>query len=792
MPQLDIPWVSQEDPKTAAYSKNDCGPACISMLLQATGVESTPDQVYRDYYPVWVGKKGKAPAAKIEDDADYLAWIKDGAFITDLSEMGNLNQYGLNLAFDRAPDSTAGIFSSIRKWVDAARPPLALIDYGPVEKANLHWRPLFGAWHYVLVVGYDDENVIVHDPYFKEGGAFRKWPNDVFERAWQGTEKGPKRQALVPRNPVAIQAAAQPQVGEGQQSQPGGGQQPAAAPPGKSKPAGGYTFTHGQLFETFQEVYKEHPEGDGLWVAYAQAGLNYTFTDRKARYDGVDILELPALSMAFRRALLKELGVAAGEEPAPAAAGFTHAQLLHAFQAVYRERDEPANAYLQAIDLAGLGFIRANLQAKYTGAPIGMLPNLPPEVKQALMVKLGLAEGGPPQPPPAEKKAAFTNRELLDAINAIARRRNMAFPERVAALVDASLERISKEPGALYDGPPLLALPGLAPDFKRDLHDLLLGGEAEPAAPKPGTHPAPKPKIDKRFIRGGCGQSDNDSWVYWHELTRGVEIIRQARLQAVKVHTPNFDPNVYAKLTERSDGYGVDFIWARIVDQEIPRNVVTAQDFYKHTIADVKKLYGLGVRCFEVHNEPDHKFEGFGTSWDSAEAFEQWLFDVMTALRSTPDLPDIRLGTPATSRPPGAPAHLDDPFFRVMFSERIRALADFVCMHTYWSQLGVTVGKCIQEVEDFSSAMQELGLPVAVSEFSHNAPLSDVVTPEVKAREIDQFWRGVEARCPNVFTTACYVVTASGRLGEPNNAWPNEAWNKLGDLPAHLAALRQS
>ena len=42
---LDIPYKSQSDPD-AAISRNDCGPACLAMLLNALGIPATTDAVF--------------------------------------------------------------------------------------------------------------------------------------------------------------------------------------------------------------------------------------------------------------------------------------------------------------------------------------------------------------------------------------------------------------------------------------------------------------------------------------------------------------------------------------------------------------------------------------------------------------------------------------------------------------------------------------------------------------------------------------------------------------------------
>jgi nucleoid-associated protein YgaU len=174
---LKIPYASQKDTKTAGYSFNDCGPACVNMMVLATGQNVTTDQIYR------------------------RAGIVDKGALSVRTVMNAGNLYGLNLGYhDISSDSS---ISSLRTWIDQGRPALALIDYAPIMRARYHESSIIGG-HFALVVGYDDDDVIVHDPYWNgKGGAYRYWKIPVFLESWYARGTQYQRVALVPKASIA-------------------------------------------------------------------------------------------------------------------------------------------------------------------------------------------------------------------------------------------------------------------------------------------------------------------------------------------------------------------------------------------------------------------------------------------------------------------------------------------------------------------------------------------------------------------------------------------------------------
>ena len=157
---LNIAYKSQYD-SDAAASRNDCGPACLAMLLNALGVAVTTDAAFQ--------RTGAAA---------------DG-YVSMAQLMRASESYGAPLEFRKG-----WTLAALRARLDLARPVIALVHYGAFSELEpgISTQSLFKGPHFVLVVGYDQEHVIVHDPLWagarRDEGAFRRWTNAVWAQAW--------------------------------------------------------------------------------------------------------------------------------------------------------------------------------------------------------------------------------------------------------------------------------------------------------------------------------------------------------------------------------------------------------------------------------------------------------------------------------------------------------------------------------------------------------------------------------------------------------------------------------
>ncbi|WP_420629071.1 C39 family peptidase [Candidatus Leptofilum sp.] len=163
MPQLEIPYRSQWD-NDAKFNNSDCGPTCTAMLLNYFGKTATPDGIY-DHLP------SKDP--------------NDFTFVWELVNVFKAHQVtATNIQYD----TKATAFYHLRANIDAGKPMIALVKYQPWISAtgnSYKWG------HFVVISGYTDTHVLMHDPLFgmwaaRSKGAFFALPNDLFAAGWGG------------------------------------------------------------------------------------------------------------------------------------------------------------------------------------------------------------------------------------------------------------------------------------------------------------------------------------------------------------------------------------------------------------------------------------------------------------------------------------------------------------------------------------------------------------------------------------------------------------------------------
>lgn len=128
--KLNVPYVSQKDAVEANLSGNDCGAASLLMLMK--------------YYRTEVN-------LTVNDLTRQMGIKTDFASFNDLNNAAK--RHGFNPKFKR-PFLMPDIINSINE----NHPVLVLVDYD-----ELFIGRNYG--HFIVVVGYDTDNVFVHDPY---------------------------------------------------------------------------------------------------------------------------------------------------------------------------------------------------------------------------------------------------------------------------------------------------------------------------------------------------------------------------------------------------------------------------------------------------------------------------------------------------------------------------------------------------------------------------------------------------------------------------------------------------
>jgi len=350
---LKVKYVSQKDKATAGYSINDCGPACVAMMAQTIGVNVTPDQIYKD--------------AKITTRGPIAVYY--------IKVAGNL--YNLNLG--RHDNSSGMSLTRLKEFLDGGRPALVLVDYYPVMRAGLHESRINGG-HFVVAVGYDDNYIYVHDPYWDgEGGAFRKWPIPVWNESWfqYGTQY--QRICLVPATRIAepqdppfpvplgiLRRVRAKAMWEGT---------PTPVPQSQEDYDDMMAWLGSWGTDTTSYVIQE---GDTLGQVseHFYGGADYymaiaAFNDL-TNPNSIEVGQKLAIPLPPGTSIPSPVDPAKPIEDHP----FTNQQVINAFHAVFSKRGEAAKFWEYAT-AAGLAYIADNRSARYNGPPIKSLPGVP-------------------------------------------------------------------------------------------------------------------------------------------------------------------------------------------------------------------------------------------------------------------------------------------------------------------------------------------------------------------------------------------------------------------------------
>jgi hypothetical protein len=187
---LNVPYVSQKAPGAELHN-NDCGAACMSMMLKAFNLanNSSVDELFNLIEPVGnIGLSALAMAAEIKE-------------------------LGLNVSWINFP-SQAALFEALQR----VKPVIALIHYEPFVKNGFSEFKNFLGAHYVVLIGMDIANVYLHDPDRDDGVTVTAVPTEVFWEAWEQCpldDGNPAFMGIVPDLPILDLAPGRHPAGAG-------------------------------------------------------------------------------------------------------------------------------------------------------------------------------------------------------------------------------------------------------------------------------------------------------------------------------------------------------------------------------------------------------------------------------------------------------------------------------------------------------------------------------------------------------------------------------------------------
>lgn len=177
--KLNVPYKSQWD-SDATDSKTDCGPASLAMVI--------------DYF---TGKKVKTNEVLAATGAQKDKLIS----FSQLIEAGK--QFGVDLWYTKGRD-LAYLEDKLRNGI----PLIALVKYKYLISRQ---DKNYNLGHFLVVVGMDDDAVIVHDPNFwgefRPHGEYHRYTKQEFLEAWgkNHEDNNPDYSLLVPAKSMTAQ-----------------------------------------------------------------------------------------------------------------------------------------------------------------------------------------------------------------------------------------------------------------------------------------------------------------------------------------------------------------------------------------------------------------------------------------------------------------------------------------------------------------------------------------------------------------------------------------------------------
>jgi hypothetical protein len=152
-----IPYKSQYDDDASEY-RNDCGPACVAMILNGLGLNVATNSVFR------------------RSGADRNAYVSVSQMIRAAATY--------DIDFDYFyPWSMRDLIGAISNGMSA----ITLIHYGAWKNLGLTQSSFTGP-HFVTVVGFDEEHIYVNDPLWwgtrRLEGEHKQLTYRQFEMAW--------------------------------------------------------------------------------------------------------------------------------------------------------------------------------------------------------------------------------------------------------------------------------------------------------------------------------------------------------------------------------------------------------------------------------------------------------------------------------------------------------------------------------------------------------------------------------------------------------------------------------
>ena len=265
----------------------------------------------------------------------------------------------------------------------------------------------------------------------------------------------------------------------------------------------------------------------------------------------------------------------------------------------------------------------------------------------------------------------------------------------------------------------------------------------------------PEPPVSRtKALVGVHGRADGS----WGNpiLPETQALIKEAKIEAYKGLSNESADTVKVLKDINPDMFILIRLFAKVNKQ-----ASRPQQFLNAVTKDALKWYDVGVRHFEVHNEPNLKIddsaEGMWDVWEDGAEFSLWFLSIVSKLRQV--MPDAQFGYPGLSPGHYIPGVRYDPIR--FFNESWTAVdeSDFICAHCYW----VTREQMYSDVSGkWYKRYHSKQKPIMITEFSNPSP--DVPKHE-KGLQYVEYYKSLN----NVHSAYSFLSTASS--GFKHETW---------------------
>jgi hypothetical protein len=364
--------------------------------------------------------------------------------------------------------------------------------------------------------------------------------------------------------------------------------------------------------------------------------------------------------------------------------------------------------------------------------------------------------------PGGEARPDVTNQQMINAFFRVGAALGAADPfELVVRAGLTSMADPNSNRTLPYSGPPVGAIPGLSDAERAALRATLAGEPIIPVEPIDEGEPPPDVTFinwEHRAVMGLHGPADpGGGWV-----PEAFEVVQQARVRAIKVLVPDFQPGEGDRLRQIIPDM---FLMARLFSNQLGER--RGQDgtpagtgrWLANEVADpgdgnnpMNRAFNAGIRFFEVHNEPNLISEGLRVNWQDGAEFVRFFQAVVDVLR--PRYPGAQFGFPGLSPGPVGDNRAIEAGTFLRQARAATEAADFLCCHVYWGQMGVTLQDALNDLRAF--CRQFPNKRIVCSEFSNNDPNLD---REAKADQYFEFFQACRSMPSNLGAMFAYALS---------------------------------